>query len=41
MVEVVVSRLRKKLGDNPKSLKHIRTVTGFGYIFQPNYQVVP
>ena len=35
MVEVVVSRLRKKLGDNPKSPKHIRTVTGFGYIFQP------
>ena len=39
--EVVVSRLRKKLGDNPKSPKHIRTVTGFGYIFQPTEQPDP
>ena len=38
VVDVVVSRLRKKLGDNPKSPKHIRTVTEFGYIFQPTEQ---
>ena len=41
VVDVVVSRLRKKLGDNRKSPKHIRTVTGFGYIFQPTEQPDP
>lgn len=36
VVDVVISRLRKKLGDDPRDPRHIRTVTGFGYLFQPD-----
>lgn len=32
-VDVRVSRLRKKLGDDPKRPNHIRTVYGAGYVF--------
>ena len=32
VVDVVVGRLRKKLHDNPRNPKIIRTVTGFGYL---------
>ncbi|MEP1587424.1 MAG: PAS-domain containing protein [Tateyamaria sp.] len=32
-LDVRISRLRQKLGEDPKSPKHIRTVYGAGYIF--------
>ncbi|WP_299694380.1 PAS-domain containing protein [uncultured Tateyamaria sp.] len=32
-LDVRISRLRQKLGDDPKAPKHIRTVYGAGYIF--------
>ena len=32
-LDVRISRLRQKLGDNPKTPKMIRTVYGAGYIF--------
>lgn len=32
-IDVRVSRLRKKLGDHPKTPTHIRTVYGAGYVF--------
>lgn len=32
-VDVVVSRLRRKLGDDPKSPTYFRTVRGAGYVF--------
>ena len=34
MVDVVVGRLRKKLGDDPRNPSLIKTVTGFGYLLQ-------
>ena len=36
VVDVVVGRLRKKLGDDPPNPTLIKTVTGFGYMLQPN-----
>ncbi|MDH5682400.1 MAG: response regulator transcription factor [Spirochaetota bacterium] len=32
-VDVLLSRLRQKLGDNPKSPAYIKTVRGVGYLF--------
>lgn len=32
-VDITMSRLRQKLGDNPKSPKFIKTVWGTGYVF--------
>jgi len=32
-IDVLISRLRQKLGDNPKNPKYLKTVWGFGYIF--------
>lgn len=32
-VDVLISRLRQKLGDNPKDPKYLKTVWGSGYIF--------
>jgi len=32
-VDVHVSRLRQKLGENPRSPRRIRTVRGAGYLF--------
>lgn len=32
-VDVAVSRLRQKLGDDPKSPKYIKTIRGTGYMF--------
>ena len=32
-VDITVSRLRQKLGDDPKSPRYIRTVRGAGYVF--------
>ncbi|MBZ0117224.1 MAG: helix-turn-helix domain-containing protein, partial [Sandaracinaceae bacterium] len=32
-VDVHISHLRKKLGDDPRSPKLIRTVRGVGYVF--------
>jgi len=34
VVDVVVGRLRKKLGDDPRNPALIKTVTGFGYMLQ-------
>jgi DNA-binding response OmpR family regulator len=34
VVDVVVGRLRKKLGDDPRNPSLIETVTGFGYLLQ-------
>ena len=34
VVDVVVGRLRKKLGDDPRNPSLIKTVTGFGYLLQ-------
>jgi DNA-binding response OmpR family regulator len=34
-VDIAMSRLRQKLGDNPKSPEFIRTVWGAGYMFIP------
>jgi two-component system phosphate regulon response regulator OmpR len=32
-VDVLVSRLRQKLGDDPKSPRYIKTIWGSGYMF--------
>jgi two-component system OmpR family response regulator len=32
-VDVIISRIRKKLGDEPKSPKYIKSVRGIGYKF--------
>ena len=32
-IDVLVSRLRQKLGDDPKNPRYIRTVWGTGYKF--------
>lgn len=32
-IDVLISRLRQKLGDNPKDPKYLKTVWGSGYIF--------
>ena len=32
-VDVHISHLRKKLGDQPRAPKRIRTVRGVGYVF--------
>lgn len=32
-VDITVSRLRQKLGDSPKSPRHIKTIWGAGYVF--------
>ncbi|MCB9736453.1 MAG: response regulator transcription factor [Deltaproteobacteria bacterium] len=32
-IDVHVSKLRQKLGDDPRSPRHIRTVRGVGYVF--------
>ncbi len=34
VVDVVVGRLRKKMGDDPRNPSLIKTVTGFGYMLQ-------
>lgn len=34
-VDLIVSRLRKKLGDNPKQCRFLKTVWGTGYVFLP------
>jgi two-component system OmpR family response regulator len=34
-IDILVSRLRRKLGDNPKQPKIIRTMWGDGYLFTP------
>ncbi|WP_028449281.1 MULTISPECIES: response regulator transcription factor [Chitinibacter] len=35
-VDVCVSKLRKKLGDDPREARRIKTVWGKGYLFSPN-----
>lgn len=35
-IDILVSRLRRKLGDNPKQPKIIRTMWGDGYLFTPD-----
>lgn len=35
-LRVWISRLRRKLEDNPQRPRYIRTVSGVGYIFQPS-----
>ncbi len=35
-IDIQVSRLRKKLGDDPKSPRIIKTIWGDGYIFTPD-----
>jgi DNA-binding response OmpR family regulator len=35
-VDVIVSRLRKRLGDNPKKPTYLKTIWGTGYVFLPN-----
>ena len=35
-IDIQVSRLRRKLGDNPKSPRIIKTVWGDGYLFTPD-----
>jgi DNA-binding response OmpR family regulator len=32
-IDVMVSRLRRKLGDDPRSPKYLRTIRGSGYKF--------
>ncbi|BAF70820.1 response regulator transcription factor [Nitratiruptor sp. SB155-2] len=34
-VDVIISRIRHKLGENPKQPKHIQSVRGVGYKFTP------
>lgn len=34
-VDVIVGRIRKKIGDNPRNPRHIRAIKGFGYQFIP------
>lgn len=38
-VDVIVSRLRKKLGDTPKRPRFLKTVWGAGYVFLPQEPV--
>lgn len=33
--DVYVSRLRQKLGDDPKAPEYLKTVRGAGYLFAP------
>jgi DNA-binding response OmpR family regulator len=40
-VDVHVSKLRKKLGDDPKSPKLLQTVRGVGYVFAANLPEQP
>lgn len=35
-IDIMISRLRAKLGDDPKSPRFIRTVRGIGYVFLAN-----
>lgn len=35
VIDVVVGRLRKKIGDDPKHPQVIKTVPGFGYLYRP------
>jgi DNA-binding response OmpR family regulator len=35
-IDVHVSRLRQKLGDDPKNPKRLKTVRGVGYLFVPD-----
>ncbi len=37
-VDITMSRLRQKLGDNPKDPKYIKTIWGTGYMFIPTPQ---
>lgn len=37
-VDITMSRLRQKIGDNPKSPKYIKTIWGTGYMFIPTSQ---
>ena len=32
-IDVLISRLRQKLGDDPKNPKYIKTIRGLGYKF--------
>jgi DNA-binding response OmpR family regulator len=32
-VDVLISRLRQKLGDDPKNPRYIKTIWGSGYLF--------
>ena len=32
-IDVYISRLRHKLGDNPSDPRHLKTVRGVGYLF--------
>jgi DNA-binding response OmpR family regulator len=32
-IDVLVSRLRQKLGDDPKNPRYIKTIWGAGYMF--------
>ena len=35
-VDMMISRLRQRLGDDPQSPRWVRTVRGRGYLFQPS-----
>lgn len=37
-IDVIIGKLRKKLNDNPKSPRYIRTVRNGGYMFLPDFQ---
>ncbi|NIR58300.1 MAG: DNA-binding response regulator, partial [Gammaproteobacteria bacterium] len=37
-IDIQVSRLRRKLGDDPKDPRIIKTVWGGGYIFTPDIE---
>jgi two-component system OmpR family response regulator len=34
-IDVIVGRIRQKLGESPKEPKHIKSVRGIGYKFIP------
>ena len=36
-VDMMISRLRQRLGDDPQSPRWVRTVRGRGYLFQPSH----
>ncbi len=35
-IDILVSRLRQKLGDDPKKSRYIKTVWGKGYLWVPS-----
>ena len=37
-IDIGITRIRKKLGDDPQSPKYIRTVRGIGYLFVANVE---